>query len=499
MMNADQSKNMKRFAGTIVLVAVFIVALTTQGRWWPGVKAWVQDTISSRRAAESELSHGHSHGGSAHSDDDHGHDHAGHDDASSLELSTQALQNLGLVGDGIGRIEIGAFERSFSVPAVVVERPGKSRTQISTPMTGLVTAIHAVPGEAIDPGTLLFELKLTHEDLVKAQTDFVRMLGELDIEEREIERLESVASSGSVARKTLIEREYARDKLKSYLIVQREALRLHGLTEQQVHAIETQRRLLTDLKLYSPSEDGTSRSELNLSDQRGRDTMFPVAFLSTEAAPPMILRELHVHRGQAVNAGEPLATLVDYSQLYVEGMAFEQDIVALTQAIQNGWTVRAEFDETAGRRHVVADLEIAYVDSEVDSASRTMKFYVRLPNELLPSPGRQQDTRFINWRYRPGQRLQLQIPAEVWEKQIVLPVDAVASEGAEYFVFQQNGNHFDRVPVHVKYRDQTSVVIANDGQLFPGDTVAMKAAHQMQMALKNKSGGAVDPHAGHNH
>ena len=55
------------------------------------------------------------------------------------------------------------------------------------------------------------------------------------------------------------------------------------------------------------------------------------------------------------------------------------------------------------------------------------------------------------------------------------------------------------VPVHVKYRDQFSVVIANDGALFPGTYVAMRAAHQMQMALKNMSGGATDPHAGHNH
>ena len=51
----------------------------------------------------------------------------------------------------------------------------------------------------------------------------------------------------------------------------------------------------------------------------------------------------------------------------------------------------------------------------------------------------------------------------------------------------------------VDYRDQSSTVIANDGSLFPGDIVALKGAHQMQMALKNKSGGGVDPHAGHTH
>ena len=66
-------------------------------------------------------------------------------------------------------------------------------------------------------------------------------------------------------------------------------------------------------------------------------------------------------------------------------------------------------------------------------------------------------------------------------------------------MFQQNGSRFDRVSVHVIHRDQTHVVIANDGTLFPGDVVALRSAHQMQMAIRNKSGAGADPHAGHSH
>ena len=38
-----------------------------------------------------------------------------------------------------------------------------------------------------------------------------------------------------------------------------------------------------------------------------------------------------------------------------------------------------------------------------------------------------------------------------------------------------------------------------DLDVFPGDRIALSAAQQLQLALKNKSGGAIDPHAGHNH
>jgi hypothetical protein len=51
----------------------------------------------------------------------------------------------------------------------------------------------------------------------------------------------------------------------------------------------------------------------------------------------------------------------------------------------------------------------------------------------------------------------------------------------------------------VEFRDQFSAVVANDGSLYPGDEIAMNAAHQLLVALKNKSGGGVDPHAGHSH
>jgi hypothetical protein len=67
------------------------------------------------------------------------------------------------------------------------------------------------------------------------------------------------------------------------------------------------------------------------------------------------------------------------------------------------------------------------------------------------------------------------------------------------YVYRQNGEQFEQVPVHVEYRDRESVVVANNGSLFPGDIVAGQGAYQIHLALKNKAGGGVDPHAGHQH
>lgn len=437
---------------------------------------------------------GHDHAAHGHGDS-HVDGHPGHDDVTSLSLSAQAMRNIGLSSFTIRRVKPQTFRKSMSVPASVVERPGRSRVQVSTPMTGVITHVHAVQGEAVEPGTMLFQIRLTHEDLVNAQTEFVKMLGELDVEENEIARLTQVTRSGAVAGKVLLDRQYGRDKIKAHLQAQREALRLHGLSSDQIDQIASERRLLRELQIIAPAADEHDEDELKLAGNSFRT----ISFHDQASQPkhvhhgPLILQELSVHKGQSITAGETLCVLTDYQDLFIEGMAFEQDLPKLRKASENGWTVDARFSN-----QVIEDLEIAYIDNLIDPATQTLRFYVTLPNQIVKD--RQTGlSRYVEWKYVPGQRLQLQVATEEWANQFVLPVDAVARQGAEYFVFLKNGDHFDRVSVHVKHKDQYNVVIDNDGAIKPGDSIAMRGAHQMHMALKNQSGPPVDPHAGHSH
>ncbi|HWL74645.1 MAG TPA: hypothetical protein VNQ74_12300, partial [Burkholderiaceae bacterium] len=93
----------------------------------------------------------------------------------------------------------------------------------------------------------------------------------------------------------------------------------------------------------------------------------------------------------------------------------------------------------------------------------------------------------------------LRLPVERWTDRIVVPAAAVVTDGAESYVYRQGGGSFERVPVHVEHRDSKSAVIKADGSVFPGDVIAGTGAFQIHLALKNKSGGGIDPHAGHSH
>jgi cobalt-zinc-cadmium efflux system membrane fusion protein len=493
--------NLKKLVGVGGIVLAIAVAATFSF-WWPSVSKLVDQTLHQRRASNASPDEhaGHDHGAAA-TDEHAGHDHAGHDEGTSLELNAQALKNLGLSSDFLKPITLSDYKRTITIPAIVAAKPGRTQIRVSSPLSGVVTHVHAVTGEAVTAGELLFEVRLTYEDLVDTQTQFLKSLSDLNVEKREIARLEEVTQSGAISGKTLIERRYAKEKTEGLLSSMREALKLHGLSQAQIETIEKERKLLRDLSIETPDIDSHGKNEeLRLS----RLPYKPVSFQSKPVDPtkatsrPLIIEYLKVQKGQGVTSGEMLCSLSDFSQLYVQGQAFEQDAPTVALAAQNGWMIDAIL-QSANGPEVLPGLKLAFVGNSVDPTSRTLSFFVELPNQILRDETNADGQRFLTWKFRVGQRLQLQVPVDVWKDQIVLPVDAVVKDGADWYAFQQNGDHFDRIAVHVKHRDQSAVVIDNDGVLFPGDVVALRAAHQLQMALKNKSGGGVDPHAGHNH
>lgn len=455
-------------AGVIAVVAGLAV---TRDLWLTPIRSW----LAAAPATGDE--HGHEVGGDEHGHDDHGHAH-GAEDTDSIELSEQGRKNIGL---RIEPVAIKPYERTVSMPGIIVERPGRTVVRIGTPLNAIVTRIYPIAGEAIHVGDPLFDVRLTHEELVQAQVDFLSTAEELDVLGREIERLEAIAP-GTVAGKTLLDRKYEQQIKQALLRAQRESLLLHGLAEDQVNDIHSSRTLLKQITVRVPPLE---IKQMAVEPMANENAVFQV-------------QQLAVDSGQYVEAGETLAVLTNHAELFIEGKAFEQDIPLLQQARTKNWPISASAEAKSDKPATIADLKVLYVAGNVDPDSRTFRFFVTLPNEMLGETT-QNGHRFVDWRYRPGQRMQLAVPVERWEKRIVLPADAVADDGAEVYVFVPNGKRLMRRPVHVEYRDATSVVIANDGVLFPGDPVVVSGARQLQLALKNKAGGGVDPHAGHSH
>lgn len=474
-----------RGLSALFVVLLITAAALTRSHWTPWVGRMVGLSVEQGDSESVHDGHeGHDHGdepspGEQEADAHAGHDHENepapheHDEATALRLSPQAEANLGV---DLWTVELKPFARSISVPAMVVSRPGKSRTRITATFTGLVTRILCQEGEAVSPGTPLFELRLTHEELVGAQANLLETVEKLDVVRAEVARLAEVEAIGALAGKDLLAQKYEEQKLEAVLRSQRQRLLLHQLQEDQIDEIIATRTLLGRMTIVAPQSPDDQSSE-----------------------PLLLVHELAVDLGQYVTAGETLAVLADHAELYLEGRAFETDIAVLSRAADDGRGLAAVFDSLNDEPEVVEELELLYLAGEVEADSRTLDFYVGLPNRITRDTVRDDGRRFVYWHFKPGQRARLRVPVEAAVDRIVLPAQAVIEDGAETYVFEYNVDHFDRRSVHVEYRDQDYVVLANDGSVALGAKVTVRGAYQVHLATKNKGGQVLDPHAGHDH
>ncbi len=449
----------QKIAWLVVLVTAGAGAYLTQDRWMPHAQQFMAYLRNEKPNGESEPE------GSI-----------PNETGDTLMMSQTAWKNIGLE---TGTVKPADYTKIVSVPAMVTERPGRSRNEITAPMTGVITQIYPLEQQTIEPGMALFDMRLTHEDVVSAQTTFLTNLQNLDVVNRELMRLKDIGD-GVIAGKRIIEQQYERDKVVAALSATRQSLLLHGMSEQQISEMESTRKVLRQITVVAPPYAKNHEHE-------GIEHQYQ-------------MQSINVNRGESVAAGQILGVLADHCLLYVEGKAFENDSERLIQAAENGSTIQVV--PTAGKQEndEVLNLMVQSVANEVDQESRALKFYLLLPNAITSKrQAGASGQRFVSWKYRPGQRMEARIPTtDVMKNKIVLPPDAVVIEGPNAFVFEQNGDNFDRIDVQVLYRDKDTVVLENDGQLV-GSTIAMNGAYQMHLALKNQSGGAIDPHAGHNH
>ena len=502
------------WAGTVAVVAILGTLFLTSELWYPQTEQRIKDFVQSRSDTRSTAGR------------------EGEEETSStggqedLSVATEALESLGLTGDAIRKFELTDYTRTVQIPGVVVERPGRSRVDVAAPLTGIVTSVNVTQGEAVAANRLLFTMRLTHEDLVQAQGRYLTLLGQLDVEQKEIARLIPLSQAGSIPARTLIERQYEKQKLEAEMRSARESLLLHGLTEDHIKLIEETRQLKRELTIRVPElhEDWSLHSNFETSSDRnhaahhdhtegvgehtskdGGSTAPSLDEIKHSAIRNVELsvEELNVEVGEFVTAGTNLCVLADFSQLYLEGRAFERDTSVIQQAMQQGWKVSAVLDNALTGTQMVTDLPIAYLSNRIEEDTRALHFYVRVDNELLPQPANDDEgLRHLLWKFRPGQRLQLRVPIEFWKDQIVLPVEAVARDGLSNYVFTKVRGRFRRVEVTVAYRDQYDVVIRKDRKLKLGQAVAMHSAQQLQMAMEQAASGdgsGGHSHAGHSH
>jgi cobalt-zinc-cadmium efflux system membrane fusion protein len=401
---------------------------------------------------------------------------APHDEHAEAEvdrviISPLAQMNIGLE---LGQVERRDFDRSITLPAIVAEQPGRSHIVVTTHFTGIVTKLHITQGQAVTVGQPLFDLRLTHEEVIQSQTELLKIAQEMEILDREIARIQQLVAEGGIANKTLLDRKYERERHAANFVAQKQALLLHEMNEEQITKVLKTKELLGSLTITALADEG---------------------MIADPEQAVLLVHELRVTLGQHIAAGDTLAVLSDHSRLQVEGEAFEQDAPALARAMRESWPIKL----LAATGEPAEEVQLLYIDDTIDPESRTFHFYALLPNRLVHDAQGSDGRRYVQWKHRPGERLRVLAPVERWPKRLVVPLSAIAQDGVETYVFRYSGGEFVRTGVHIEHKDEQFAVLADGPAIREGQVIALTAAQQVQFALANQAGSGVDPHAGHTH
>lgn len=405
-----------------------------------------------------------------------------------LEISVQARKNLSLVSKPA---RPQSYWRTVVIPGEVADRPGLSDRGVTSPAVGVVTAIHAFPGDTMRPGEPLFSLRLFSEYLQATQTQLFKARQETAIVQAEIDRLSGAVSTGAVSRSKMIELHSEISRQSTLIQAARQELLTRGLTPGQVQQIESGTFVSTVDVVAPPVREFDA-----FANRTAPQAIQQVSFVNELAQDQPIayeVQELAVELGQQVQAGQLLANLSNHQMLYIVGHAFKREATFLEQAAQERRPIEIEFAEDAEGSwpDLQQTFNIRHLSNSIDVNSRTFDFYVPLSNQSRSygDEGRV----FLVWRFRPGQRARIHVPVEKYDDVFVLPAEAVVREGPEAYVFRQNGDLFKQIPVHVVHEDRRSIVIANDGNITAGAYLAQNSAASLNRVLKSQSASGKEP------
>ena len=402
-------------------------------------------------------------------------------EAKTLKISEQARKNLGLVSKPA---KPQAYWRTIEVPGEIVDRPGYSDRGVTSPAVGVVTEVHAFPGDTVKPGARLFTLRLFSEYLQNTQSELFKSTREIQLITEQYARLEGLAKSGGVPEARLIELDNQLRRQKTLIQSYQQDLLTRGLNPEQIKSVADGTFVSTIDVVAPPVIDHTSQA----------NQIQPVAFQSADSNVDGLayeVQELNVELGQQVQAGQLLSTLANHRALFIEGHAFKREASFLAKAAENKWPIRCTFAEDDQIDWSASDptLEIRHLANSINSETRTFNFFIPLLNQ---SRSYEKDNQtFIVWRFRPGQRVRLQVPVEELKDVLVLPSAAIVREGPEAYVFQQNGDLFNRLPVHVLHEDRLETVLANDGSVKKGLYLAQSAAASLNRVLKAQAASGI--------
>lgn len=314
-----------------------------------------------------------------------------------------------------------------------VELPWTHHGFATTRLPGRIVQVRVAPGQSVRTGDVVAEVKSL--DLDTLQLDALTAQTEFGLNERLVKELRTSVEAGAVAGQSLIDAETKLIHAKNAIIVARSKWLAVGLADDTFDALLKRGKADPDLTL-------------------------PVR---TPVGGTVIHAELTA--GKMVEPTEHLAEVADLSTVWVRVGVLEADL----KRVAIGTPVDIWLTAHPGE---VFRSTVTAVAPFLDPVTHLGSVWAELKNQSAAEP-----------RIVPGMtgRVEVILPAD--KPRPTVPVAAIAREGADRFVLVEEANaagasEYRKKSVVVGRRSGDRVEILA-GELFPGDRVVVRGAHEL--------------------
>lgn len=465
-------------------------------------------------AASQKSGSGDAHGdheaeGEDHSGHDHGDEH-GHEE--SPLLSAQALKNLNVE---VQELDLSSYT-TYRPVAARIEATPKTVQPILAPIGGTVQEINVEHGELVKKGIVL--VTLMRDSIPRPELKITGSL--LDPEQRlkglSVEEISNVESKLSGEKQAYIWKNSLKrfgywtsdaEKVLSSLPKRIQSLPFsvavigeisaNGYLEEEfVRWIQVDKSAPNRFfEISSYVLEGKSLSLVkNMVKLGAFDSL--VTIKVPDLADDFDVHALEIKPGDHVEMGQKLGELHNLRELHIEAHARGSEVPLIMNALKKNMTISA-VPLTKDSGSILKDLKIRNILDDGEKNGATVHLEISKNESFInkDSSGRQ----FRSWDVRAGTRYIIRVPQKKFDEVFVLPSNAVVEDGPEKVVFIQDGDAYNPAKVVVLYQNDEVAILSQDSDIFPGDPVVTHGAFGLGLALKAQTGGAVDPHAGHNH
>jgi cobalt-zinc-cadmium efflux system membrane fusion protein len=281
-----------------------------------------------------------------------------------------------------GTPEIADISGTLQV-AAHVETDARRIAHVGSPVSGRILQLLAFEGQSVRPGTTLAMLHST--DLSDTQFALIKSVSQQNLAAAGVRRAEQLVKADVIGRAELERREAELLQASTEAASYRTQLHGLGMTETQIHQLETTRKLSADYPIVTP-RGGT-----------------------------VLKRDITI--GQVVEPADPAFTIADLSSVWVVANVPEEDAGRLKSGMQVEVRIPALPQEKINGR-------LTFVSPIVDPATRTVEVRMDIAN-----PG---------GLLKPDELASMTLTGHT-DRKLTVPNAAVVREDNQDYVFVQAG------------------------------------------------------------